>query len=80
MNECSRPASADQRLKELGIQIPAPPAPFGTYMEAVRTGNLLYLSGMLPTEGREAKITGLLIISRTAVLCEDRPLRITLRA
>ena len=44
--------SADQRLKELDIMLPAPPEPFGTYVEAVQTGNLLFLTGMLPTEGR----------------------------
>jgi enamine deaminase RidA (YjgF/YER057c/UK114 family) len=38
----SRPASAEQRLKVLGIQLPAPPEPFGTYVEAVQTGNLLF--------------------------------------
>jgi enamine deaminase RidA (YjgF/YER057c/UK114 family) len=54
----SRPASAEQRLKELGITLPAPPEPFGIYKEAVRTGNLLFLTGMLPTEGREAKYVG----------------------
>src|SRR5690348_7633005 len=51
-------ASAEQRLKELGIKLPAPPEPFGTYVEAVQTGNLLFLSGMLPTEGHGAKFTG----------------------
>ncbi len=56
--EASRPASAEQRLKELGIKLPAPPQPFGTYAEAVQTGNLLFLSGMLPTEGRGAKFIG----------------------
>jgi len=56
--ERSRPASAEQRLTELGIKLPAPPVPFGTYVEAVQTGNLLFLSGMLPTEGREAKVIG----------------------
>jgi enamine deaminase RidA (YjgF/YER057c/UK114 family) len=54
----SRPANAEQRLKELGITLPAPPEPFGTYVEAVQTGNVLFLSGMLPTEGREAKVVG----------------------
>ena len=54
----SRPASAEQRLKELGINLPAPPEPFGTYAEAVQTGNLLFLTGMLPTEGRGAKFIG----------------------
>jgi enamine deaminase RidA (YjgF/YER057c/UK114 family) len=54
----SRPASAEERLKELGINLPAPPEPFGTYAEAVQTGNMLFLSGMLPTEGRAAKFMG----------------------
>jgi enamine deaminase RidA (YjgF/YER057c/UK114 family) len=45
-------------LAELGIKLPAPPEPFGTYVEAVQTGNLLFLTGMLPTEGRGAKFTG----------------------
>jgi enamine deaminase RidA (YjgF/YER057c/UK114 family) len=52
------PTSADQRLKELGITLPAPPEPFGAYVEAVQTGSLLFLSGMLPTEGRTAKFIG----------------------
>ena len=56
--EGSRPASAEQRLKELGFELPAPPQPFGTYAEAVQTGNLLFLTGMLPTEGRGAKFIG----------------------
>jgi len=53
-----RPVSAEQRLKELGIKLPPPPEPFGTYVEAVQTGNLLFLTGMLPTEGRDAKFIG----------------------
>ena len=56
--EGSRLASAEQRLKELGIQLPTPPEPFGIYVEAVQTGNLLFLTGMLPTDGREAKFIG----------------------
>ena len=56
--EGSRQAGAEQRLKELGIKLPAPPEPFGTYVEAVQTGNLLFLTGMLPTEGRAAKFIG----------------------
>jgi enamine deaminase RidA (YjgF/YER057c/UK114 family) len=56
--EQSNPTSAEQRLKELGIKLPTPPEPFGTYVEAVQTGNLLFLTGMLPTEGRVAKFVG----------------------
>jgi enamine deaminase RidA (YjgF/YER057c/UK114 family) len=50
--------SAEERLKELGIRLPSPPTPFGSYAEAVRSGNLLFLSGMLPTEGHTAKFVG----------------------
>jgi enamine deaminase RidA (YjgF/YER057c/UK114 family) len=56
--EHSNPTGAEQRLRELGIELPAPPEPFGTYAEAVQTGNLLFLTGMLPTEGRVAKFVG----------------------
>ncbi len=56
--EGSPPASAELRLKELDIKLPVPPVPFGTYVEAVQTGNLLFLSGMLPTEGHAAKFIG----------------------
>jgi enamine deaminase RidA (YjgF/YER057c/UK114 family) len=49
---------AEQRLRELDINLPEPPQPFGTYAEAVQTGNLLFLTGMLPTEGRSAKYLG----------------------
>ncbi len=49
---------AEQRLEALGLVLPTPPEPFGTYAEAVQTGSLLFLSGMLPTEGRTAKFVG----------------------
>jgi enamine deaminase RidA (YjgF/YER057c/UK114 family) len=52
------PTSAEQRLKELRIQLPAWPMPFGPYVESVQTGNLLFLSGMLPTEGHHATFLG----------------------
>ena len=58
MSTADGSAGAEQRLKELDIELPGPPEPFGTYVEAVQTGNLLFLSGMLPTEGREAKFIG----------------------
>jgi enamine deaminase RidA (YjgF/YER057c/UK114 family) len=50
--------SAEQRIKELGIALPSPPEPFGVYAEAVQTGNLLFLTGMMPTDGRGAKFVG----------------------
>src|SRR6266566_9630269 len=56
--EGSGPEGAEQRLKELAIKLPVPPEPFGTYVEAVQTCKLLFLTGMLPTEGRVAKFIG----------------------
>ena len=58
IRESSRPASAEQRLKELGVELPVPPEPFGIYAEAVQAGNLLFLTGMLPTEKRAARFIG----------------------
>ncbi|MCB9431117.1 MAG: RidA family protein [Ardenticatenaceae bacterium] len=40
--------SAEARVKELGIEIPAVPGAAGNYVHAVRTGNLLFLSGKGP--------------------------------
>jgi len=54
----SRITAAEQRLHELGIQLPAPPQPFGAYVMAVQAGHLLFLTGMLPTKGREARFIG----------------------
>ena len=54
----ARPASAEQRLQELAVELPAPPEPFGAYAEAIQTGTLLFLSGMLPTEGHRAAFVG----------------------
>ena len=51
-------ANADQRLKDLGIELPRPPTPLGAYVEAVQTGNLLFLSGTLPIEGGVPKFLG----------------------
>ena len=40
--------SADARLAELGIELPAPFPPAGEYINAVRTGDLLILGGHIP--------------------------------
>lgn len=40
--------SFEARLTELGIALPAPPKPVAAYVPAVRVGDLLFLSGMLP--------------------------------
>jgi enamine deaminase RidA (YjgF/YER057c/UK114 family) len=53
-----QPVNAEIRLRQLGIELPPPPAPFGAYVEAVQTGNLLFFSGMLPAIGHAPKFVG----------------------
>jgi len=50
--------SAERRLRDLGINLPRPPTPLGAYVEAVQTGNLLFLSGTLPVERGVVKFVG----------------------
>lgn len=54
----TREGYADKRLIRLGLEVPPPATPFGAYVEAVQTGNLLFLSGTLPTLGHEPKYLG----------------------
>jgi enamine deaminase RidA (YjgF/YER057c/UK114 family) len=49
---------AEARLAKAGIELPPAPPPFGPYVPAVQTGNLLFLTGMLPTVGHEATFLG----------------------
>ncbi len=43
----------EERLKQLGIELPEAPKPLGSYVPFVRTGNLVFLSGILPlVEGK----------------------------
>ncbi|MDI6890990.1 MAG: RidA family protein [Thermodesulfovibrionales bacterium] len=47
--------SPEGRLKELGIELPEAPTPLGSYIPVVRTGNLVFLSGILPL--RQGRLT-----------------------
>ena len=50
--------SVNDRLKELGITLPSVPGPAGNYVDAVHTGNLLYLSGKGPLKTEGGATTG----------------------
>jgi enamine deaminase RidA (YjgF/YER057c/UK114 family) len=56
----NKPVSGNvsSRLNELGIVLPAPPTPLGAYVETSETGNLLFLSGVLPVANRKLAISG----------------------
>ena len=48
----------ETRLKEMGLDLPAPGKPMANYVTAVRTGNLVFLSGHGPVLENGNLITG----------------------
>ncbi|RPI35477.1 MAG: RidA family protein [Nitrospiraceae bacterium] len=48
----------EEKIKSLGIDLPELPKPLGSYVPFVRTGNLIYLSGMLPLKDGKLLKTG----------------------
>lgn len=46
-----------EKITALGLTLPAVPAPIAAYVNCVRTGNLLFLSGGLPVDG-DRKVIG----------------------
>lgn len=48
----------DKKVEELGIQLIAPTKPVANYVKAVRSGNLLFLSGHGPSKADGSSITG----------------------
>jgi enamine deaminase RidA (YjgF/YER057c/UK114 family) len=48
----------DEKLKELGIELPEAPAPMANYVPGARSGNLLFLSGQGPRTGQNEFKTG----------------------
>src|SRR5580704_1103298 len=58
MNHSEKSIEAEQRLKDLKIDLPAPPKPLGAYVESVQSGELLFLSGTLPIEDGTSRFYG----------------------
>ena len=50
----------EQRLTELGVELPAVAAPAANYLPFVQSGNLLLTSGQLPLQAGKLAATGLL--------------------
>ena len=48
----------EEKLKSLGLELPEAPKPVATYVPAVQTGNLLFLSGVLPMRNGQLAFTG----------------------
>ena len=58
MLEPLQQVSPEVRLRELGIELPAPFPPAGEYVNAVRTGDLLILGGHIPFSPPETLVLG----------------------
>jgi enamine deaminase RidA (YjgF/YER057c/UK114 family) len=48
----------EEKLISLGIELPEVPMPLGSYVPFVKTGNLVYISGMLPLKAGRLEKTG----------------------
>lgn len=50
--------SYEDRFTQLGLEMPQAPKPVATYVPAVRAGELLFLSGVLPMQNGQLAFTG----------------------
>mgnify|MGYP001133894657 CR=1 FL=1 len=50
--------SVQARLEQLGIVLPPPPQPAGAYAPAVRTGDLVFVAGQLPSADGQVQFKG----------------------
>jgi len=48
----------EEKLAALGLPLPPAPKPVGAYVPAVRTGNLVFVSGQLPMKDGQLMCTG----------------------
>ena len=48
----------EEKIKSLEITLPTPPTPAGSYIPAIKTGNLLFISGQIPMEEGKVLFTG----------------------
>lgn len=49
----------DARLKDLGIELPTPPAPVASYVPFVKSGNQVFVSGQIPLTAEGLKFVGI---------------------
>ena len=65
----------EEKLNSLGIILPNPPTPAGSYVPIIKSGNLLYISGQIPIENGKVIFTGkvsndnLEIAQKSAKIC-----------
>jgi enamine deaminase RidA (YjgF/YER057c/UK114 family) len=63
----------EEKLSSLGISLPVPPVPAGSYVPVVVSGNLAFVAGQIPAEGNHIKFRGKVVSIETgqqaALLC-----------
>ena len=52
------PGRIEAKLRDLGINLPAPPAPVASYVPTVTSGNLLFVSGQITSAPEGLKFVG----------------------
>ncbi|MDP8886418.1 MAG: RidA family protein [Thermoproteota archaeon] len=48
----------EEKLSSLGISLPIPPEPAGSYLPVVLFGNLAFVAGQIPMEDKQVKFRG----------------------
>ncbi len=48
----------EEKLASLGISLPIPPEPAGSYLPVILSSNLAFVAGQIPTEGKQVKFRG----------------------
>ncbi|HSB82951.1 MAG TPA: RidA family protein [Nitrosarchaeum sp.] len=48
----------EEKIKSIGINLPIPPNPAGSYVPVVKSGNLVFVSGQIPMEEGKVSFTG----------------------
>lgn len=61
----------ETRLGELGIKLPIPPKPAGSYIPVVTTGNLAFVSGQIPIKDGKVSFTGKVPSERSIEEAQD---------
>ncbi|MFZ6013252.1 MAG: RidA family protein [Bacteroidota bacterium] len=58
VNLMAQEINAEEKIKELGIELTPPAKPVANYVKAVRSGNLIFLAGHGPTKPDGKYVTG----------------------
>ncbi len=48
----------EEKIESIGIKLPIPPTPAGSYVPVIRSGNLLFVSGQIPMKDGKVVFTG----------------------